>query len=88
MNYPLGNFFLLAKFPSKEAALFLTEQIMKEGKEDRIRIFRCVATSALKEMGDLFYDEAAEYINRHGSPEIKKEFMEHVEAFQLINNKN
>jgi hypothetical protein len=84
----LREFSLLAKFPSKEAALFLTEQLMKEGKDSHIQIFKCCALRALKELGDSYYDEAAEYINRHGSPEIKKEFMEHVEAFQLINNKN
>jgi hypothetical protein len=67
---------LLAKFPSEEAALFLTEQLMKEGKENRIRIFRYVAFRALKEMGDSYYDEAAEYVNKHGSPEIKKELLE------------
>jgi hypothetical protein len=77
---------LLAKFPSEEAALFLAEQLMKGGKNKLL--FRHFAFKALKKMGDSYYDEAAEYINRHGSPEIKKEFMEHVEAFQLINNKN
>jgi len=67
---------LLAKFPSEEAAQFLTEQLMKEGKENRIRMFRYVAFRALKEMGDSYYDEAAEYVNTHGSPEIKKELLE------------
>ena len=69
------RFTLLAKFPSEEAALFLTEHLMKEGKEDRIRIFRLMAFKALKEMGNSYYDEAAEYVNKHGSPEIKKELL-------------
>ena len=72
----IEEFLLLAKFPSKEAALLLTEQLMKEGKENRIDIFRYAAFKALKEMGDSFYDEAAEYVNTHGSPEIKKELLE------------
>ena len=67
---------LLAKFPSEEAAQFLTEQVMKEGKEKRIRLFRNLALRALKEMGDSYYDEAAEYVNKHGSPEIKKELLD------------
>ncbi len=67
------EFSLLAKFPSKDTGQFLTEQIMKEGKEKRIRLFRVCALRALKEMGNLFYDEAAEYVNKHGSPEIKEE---------------
>lgn len=79
---------LLAKFPSEEAAQFLTEQLMKEGKENLIRIFRYVAFRTLKEMGNSFYDKAAEYVNKHGSPEIKKELLECEEAFQLIKNKN
>ena len=70
------RFTLLAKFPSEEAALFLTEQLMKEGKERRILIFRLMAFKALKKMGDSYYDEAAEYVNKHGSPEIKKELLD------------
>jgi len=70
----IGEFLLLAKFPSKEASLFLTEQLMKEGKENFL--YRNFAFNALKEMGDLYYDEAAEYVNNHGSPEIKKELLE------------
>lgn len=27
-------------------------------------------------MGDSFYDEAVEYVNKHGSSEIKKELLE------------
>jgi len=69
-------FILLAKFPSEEAALFLTEQLMKEGKETRIRVFRYAAFRALKEMGNTYYDEAAEYVKKHGSSEIKEEFLE------------
>jgi hypothetical protein len=65
---------LLAKFPSEEAALFLTEQLMKEGKENHLS--RLCAFMALKEMGDSFYDKAAEYVKNHGSPEIKEEFLD------------
>lgn len=70
------EFLLLAKFPSKEATLFLTEQLMKEGKDNHIRLFRIAAFRALKEMGDSYYDEAADYVNNHGSPDIKKDFLE------------
>lgn len=70
------RFNLLVRFPSEEAAQFLTEQLMKKGKENRIRIFRYLAFTTLKEMGDSYYDEAAEYVNKHGSPEIKKELLE------------
>jgi hypothetical protein len=70
------EFLLLAKFPSEETARFLTEQLMKEGKENRIRIFRYAAFRALKEMGESYYDEAVEYVNKHGSPEIKKGLLE------------
>jgi len=70
------RFTILAKFPSEEAALFLTEQLMKEGKERRILIFRLMAFKALKKMGDSYYDQAAEYVNKHGSSEIKKELLE------------
>ena len=79
------RFTLLAKFPSEEAALFLTEQLMKEGKEDRIRTFRYAAFRALKEMGDSYYDEAAEYVNKHGSPEIKKELLKRENSWERIN---
>jgi len=77
----IEEFLLLAKFPSKEAALFLTEQLMKEGKGNHMRIFRFAAFIALKKMGNSFYDEAAEYVNNHGSPEIKKEFLELEKAW-------
>jgi hypothetical protein len=30
---------------------------------------------ALKKMGNSFYDEAAEYVKKHGSPEIKMELL-------------
>jgi hypothetical protein len=62
---------VLGKFPSKEAARFLTEQLMKEGKENKV--FRLCAFKSLKEMGDSYYDEAADYVKNHGSPEIKEE---------------
>jgi hypothetical protein len=34
---------------------------------------------ALKEMGGSYYDEAAKYVNTHGSREIKKELLEFEE---------
>lgn len=77
------EFFLLAKFPSEEAALFLTEQLMKEGEEKSM--FRLFAFKALKEMGNSFYDEAAEYVNTHGSSEIKKELMDWENSWDKIN---
>jgi len=70
------QFNLLVRFPSEGTAQFLTEQLMKEGKEKRIRLFRNLALRALKKMGNSFYDEAAEYVNKHGSPEIKKELLD------------
>jgi hypothetical protein len=82
------RFSLLVKFPSEEAALFLTELLMKEEKEDRISASKIFAFDALKKMGDSYYDGAAEYVNKHGSPETKKELLELEEAFQLTENKN
>jgi hypothetical protein len=78
------RFTILAKFPSEEAALFLTEQLMKEGKERRILISRLMAFKALKKMGDSYYDEAKEYVNKHGSPDIKKELMEREKFYENI----
>ncbi|MGB2806891.1 MAG: hypothetical protein WBC22_04080 [Sedimentisphaerales bacterium] len=80
-EFYIQDFSLLAKFPSEEAALFLTEKLMKEGKDPVIRAFRYTAFRALKEMGNSFYDEAAEYVNKHGSPEIKEELWEREEAW-------
>ncbi len=76
---------ILAKFPSKEAAKFLTEQLMKEGKDNHIRILRVAAFRALKEMGDSHYDEAADYIKNHGSPEIKKDLLDQENNWEIIN---
>lgn len=76
---------LLAKFPSEEAASFLTDLLMKEGKEDHIRIFGYAAFRALKEMGDSYYDKAAVYVKNHGSPEIQKEFMELENSWERLN---
>jgi len=78
----IKKFSLFAKFPSKEAALFLTEQLMKEGKENRL--YRSFAFRTLKKMGDSYYDEAAEYVNKHGSPEIKKELLKLKKANIII----
>jgi hypothetical protein len=63
----------LAKVPSEEAAGFLTEQLMRDGED--IRLFRYCAFKALREMGDSYYNEAAEHVNKHGSPEIKKDLL-------------
>jgi HEAT repeat protein len=81
----LDEFYLLAKFPSEEAALFLTEQLMKEGKENYL--YRNIACNALKRMGDSYYDQAAEYVDKHGSPEIKEELWEREEAWDLYKEK-
>lgn len=81
----IEEFSLLAKVPSKETVLFLTEQLMKEGKENFI--FRYPAFRALKEMGDSYYNKAAEYVNEHGSPELKKELLESEKFWEKnINN--
>ncbi len=85
----IQEFSLLAKAPSEEAARFLTEQLMKEGEENYL--YRNFAFNALKEMGDSYYEEAAEYVNKHGSPEIKKELLERekswVDFFTRIKNR-
>jgi hypothetical protein len=74
--FPLPmRFTLLARFPSEKVAIFLTEQMMKEGKENLNRAFRLAAFWTLKEMGDLYYEPAAEHVYKHGSPEIKEELL-------------
>ena len=75
---------LVARFPSEEVVLFLTEQLMQEGEDDSMSIFRFVAFKALKEMGDSYYDEAAEYVNKHGSSEIKKELLERENFYENV----
>ena len=75
----IQKFSLLAKAPSEEAARFLTEQLMKEGEENYL--YRNFAFNALKEMGDSYYEEAAEYVNKHGSPKIKKELLEREKSW-------
>jgi len=74
---------VLAKFPSKEAAQFLTEQLLKEGKENKV--FRICAFRSLKEMGNSYYDEAADYVKNHGSPDIKKELLEQENYWEITN---
>jgi len=69
------EFSLLVKFPSEEAAQFLARQLIKEGEEDRIRVLRYAAFKALKQMGDSYFNYAADYVNSKGSPEIKEEFL-------------
>jgi hypothetical protein len=79
------EFSLLAKVPSEEAALFLTEQLMSEGKENLY--FRYAAFRALKEMGDSYYNEATEYVRNHGSSEIKKELLERENSWKEYTSK-
>ena len=69
------EFTLLANFPSEKAALFLTEQLMREGEERRISTFRYFAFKALKEMGNSYYDKAVKDMYKHGSSEMKKELL-------------
>jgi len=78
----IQEFSLLAKAPSEEAALFLTEQLMKEGEENYL--YRNFAFNALQEMGGSYYDEAAEYVNTHGSCEIKNELSEREITWEKI----
>lgn len=80
---------LLAKFPSKEAAVFLAERLMKEGKEiegeeGHMRIYRYATFRTLKDMGDSYYCQAEEYVNAHGSSEMKKELLKNEEAFEMV----
>jgi len=75
---------LLAKFPSKEAVSFLTDLFMKEGNDENTRLFRVLAFRTLKEMGDSYYDKAAEYIKIHGSPEIQEEFTKRVKSWKEL----
>jgi hypothetical protein len=65
---------LLGRFPSEDAVPYLTEQLVKEGVDNRV--IRWSAFVALKKMGDSYYDKAAEYVNKHGSPDIKKELLD------------
>jgi HEAT repeat protein len=74
---------LLAKFPSEAAVPYLTEQLTKEGENNRL--LRYAAFEALKGMGNPFYDKAAEYVNNHGSPEIKKELSKRENFWKMIN---
>lgn len=78
------QFNLLVRFPSEGTALFLTQQLMKEGKERRILIFRLMAFKALKKMGNSYYDQAAEYVNKHGSSEIKMELLERENFYENL----
>ena len=75
---------LLAKLPSEEVVAFLTEQLMKEGNEIGVHLLRIGAFHALKEMGSSYYDEAASYINEHGSPEAKKQLLKQEESWTLV----
>jgi len=81
----IGEISLLAKFPSAEVAQFLTELLMKEGQENLIRIFRYTAFTTLKEMGDSYYNEAAEYVDKHGATAIKKKLADHEKFWKEQN---
>ncbi len=74
------EFSLFAEFPSEEAGRFLAEQMVKEGEENLL--YRHFAFNVLKEMGDLYYDEAKEYVNAHGSSEIKDEVLKNEKAWE------
>ena len=81
------EFYLLAKFPSEEAARFLAEQFMREGQKGKEQLhFRIVIFNALKEMEDKYYNQAAEYINKYGTSEIKKELLDRENSWKLIND--
>ncbi|OHB51602.1 MAG: hypothetical protein A2Y12_01795 [Planctomycetes bacterium GWF2_42_9] len=73
-NISFREFLLLAKFPSQETALFLQDQLMKEGQENKI--YRIAAFSALKKMGEPYFTKVLEYVKNHSTPEMKKELLE------------
>lgn len=81
-----SEFSLLAKVPSRETSLFLTEHLMKEGKENVYN--RLGAYTALKEMGEPYYSQAAEYVKNNGSPSIKSEFLDWEAVDKKILDKN
>jgi hypothetical protein len=78
------EFSLLAKVPSQETATFLEEQLIKEGKENRI--LRLAAFVALKKMGDSYLDRAAEYVKENGNVELQKEFLGNQNYYNDPNN--
>jgi hypothetical protein len=43
-----------------------------------------MAFKALKEMGNSYYDQAAEYVNKHGSSEIKEELLEREKFYESL----
>jgi len=59
----------------------LTQELMKKQEGKEISILRFAAFRALKEMGNSFYDEAADYVKTHGSPEVKTEFSKLEQAW-------
>jgi hypothetical protein len=69
------EFTLLARLPSEKAALFLTEQLMREGEGARKSALRYAAFRALKEMGGSYYDKAAQDVYKNGSSVIKKDLL-------------
>ncbi len=83
----LEEIMLLQKFPSKESAHFLTEQIMREGNDVNTAIYKACSFQTLKRMGGSYYDDAADYIRKNGSPEIKEELSQREESWAIINKK-
>lgn len=80
------EFSLLAKCPSHEAAQFLSDQLIIEGKENKIP--RLAAFRALQTMGNPYYGQAAEYVKNNGSAEIQKEFLDRQNFYNDPNNNN
>ena len=78
------EFSLLSKCPSQDAAQFLSEQFMKEGEENKAN--RYAAFRTLKKMGDPYYAQAVEYVNNHGSSEVKKEFLNNQNYWKDISS--
>jgi hypothetical protein len=64
---------LLARFPSDEVAQYMMQELVKEGAESYI--IRRSAADALKKMGDSYYQNALEYVRKHGSPELVTELL-------------
>ncbi len=81
-SIPIEGYSLLAKCPSKNTAQFLTEKLMLDGEDRNTLISRLFAFSALKEMGESYYSQAVEYVNEHGSKDIKKKLLEQEKAWQ------
>jgi hypothetical protein len=73
---------LLARFPSQEAAVFLTDILITEGSDRRTQLFRFVAFKTLKQMGDSYYDQAAACADQLCTPQIKEELLDWESVWQ------